>query len=584
MSSLDPDDYISLPIPPVPKTQGLTSSTFKIPPLDGSLTLPQIYDWNLKHSPTHPLFEYADEDGVITTLTWAQVVRGVHHAGAYVKLKIAKDQQRSLEDRPIVSILAYTDFVTYFTFLVGILRAGYVAAFISPRNSPEAIAHLLSNTNSHYIFVGSEAALQTSAIQSMDILTARYPTIRAPVIFPMVTFEDLYHPDSQGVLNGQSEVELPPCDVKLSDSALFTHSSGSTAYPKSIRFNHHRYLLLCLAPFYGEHDKTGLRMSSHSIPMYHGMGMVQTAWTAASGMIITTPKPHSPALPITAESTLTGAVATKSDVIFCVPTFIEEWSRDSECIKHLKNLKGVWFGGSPLSKEVGDELTDQGVNILNTYGIAECGGLMSPLFPENLGKDWIYFKFTPNIKPFFISSGDQYSAAHILPNPHHVPCVLNSTVDHNTRTAYATNDYLEPHPTRPDYWRVVDRVDNEIIHSSGLKTHPGPLETILHHDPYIESAVIFGNGREKPGVIIDPRGDHKFDPVDKDKLAEFRKMVWPSVERLNQYAPPQSRISEEMILVSSPHKPFVYTAKFSVRRQAMIELYQPEIDALYIGP
>ena len=78
-------------------------------------------------------------------------------------------------------------------------------------------------------------------------------------------------------------------------------------------------------------------------------------------MIITTPKPHTPALPITAESTLAGAIATRSDILFCVPTFIEvnlglfyehkcdnsffiilkEWSRDPECVKHLKRTKGV---------------------------------------------------------------------------------------------------------------------------------------------------------------------------------------------------------------------------------------------------
>lgn len=36
-----------------------------------------------------------------------------------------------------------------------------------------------------------------------------------------------------------------------------------------------------------------------------------------------------------------------------------------------------------------------------------------------------------------------------------------------------------------------------------------------------------------------------------------------------------------MILVSKPEKPFDYTAKFTVRRQAMITLYEPEIEALY---
>ena len=36
-----------------------------------------------------------------------------------------------------------------------------------------------------------------------------------------------------------------------------------------------------------------------------------------------------------------------------------------------------------------------------------------------------------------------------------------------------------------------------------------------------------------------------------------------------------------MITVTSPDKPFEYTAKNEPRRQAMITLYEPEIDALY---
>ena len=36
-----------------------------------------------------------------------------------------------------------------------------------------------------------------------------------------------------------------------------------------------------------------------------------------------------------------------------------------------------------------------------------------------------------------------------------------------------------------------------------------------------------------------------------------------------------------MILVSSPKKPFILTAKLTARRQAVIGEYEPEIDALY---
>ncbi|CAL1710450.1 unnamed protein product [Somion occarium] len=587
--SMNPDDYKTLPIPPRPQTQGLTSTTFKIPPLDGSLSLPEIYDWHAENSPNHPLFEFAEDDGTVRTITWKEGVKGVHRAGRYVRNKLTEFGET--EARPVVAILAASDFITYYAVLVGIMRAGYVAFFISPRNSVSAVAHLLTKTNSTHVFVGPEENLQTLAQSSIKLMQSQSANVgegwTAPKTWTMPIFEDLFPGFAATNANTRGEEEtfeyLPKVKFSLDDLAIVTHSSGSTAYPKPIRFTHYRYLIMCNAPFFGELDKTGLRMSSHSIPMFHGMGMIHTAWTAACGVVVTALRPRAPAIPITAENVLKGAADTKSDIIFCVPTFIEDWARDPNAVKQLQKTKGILFGGGPLSKAVGDELTDQGINIFNTYGIGECGGVMSPLYPERLDKEWEYFRFTPNITPFFIQDESGYSEAFILPNKYHVPNILNATVEVNgeKRAAYATSDYLAPHPTKPGYWKIIDRVDNQIIHNTGEKTNPGPLESILHHDPHIESAVMFGRGRFNVGVLIDPRPAHQFNPSNLQKLAEFRDKIWPSVEKANEYAPQHSRIFKEMILVASPSKPFDYTAKFTARRQAMVALYKPEIEALY---
>lgn len=53
----------------------------------------------------------------------------------------------------------------------------------------------------------------------------------------MAVFEDLYHPDAQGVLNGDKgdSEELPSFGVRVSDPALYTHSSGKySSLPLSV--------------------------------------------------------------------------------------------------------------------------------------------------------------------------------------------------------------------------------------------------------------------------------------------------------------------------------------------------------------
>ena len=55
----------------------------------------------------------------------------------------------------------------------------------------------------------------------------------------------------------------------------------------------------------------------------------------------------------------------------------------------------------------------------------------------------------------------------------------------------------------------------------------------------------------------------------------------PAVEKMNEFAPQHSHVFKEMILVTSPDKPLTYTAKLTPRRQAIINDYAEEIEALY---
>ena len=53
------------------------------------------------------------------------------------------------------------------------------------------------------------------------------------------------------------------------------------------------------------------------------------------------------------------------------------------------------------------------------------------------------------------------------------PAVINAKID--GVDAYISNDLITPHPTIHGYFKVVGRMDDQIIHSNGEKTNPGPL-------------------------------------------------------------------------------------------------------------
>lgn len=59
-------------------------SDYKSPPLDGSLPVPELYDWHLENNPDHPVIVFANKEGTLTRLSFSDVVPAAHRAGRYV--------------------------------------------------------------------------------------------------------------------------------------------------------------------------------------------------------------------------------------------------------------------------------------------------------------------------------------------------------------------------------------------------------------------------------------------------------------------------------------------------------------------
>lgn len=63
-------------------------------------------------------------------------------------------------------------------------------------------------------------------------------------------------------------------------------------------------------------------------------------------------------------------------------------------------------------------------------------------------------------------------------------CVTNTMVD--GVGAYATSDILAPHPTKPNYWKVFGRADDQIMHNTGEKVRrcarPPPILHLTRHN------------------------------------------------------------------------------------------------------
>ncbi|KAJ7842962.1 hypothetical protein B0H14DRAFT_2779739 [Mycena olivaceomarginata] len=543
-------------LPPPPQTQARSSSTFVPPPLDGSLTIPQLYDWHFHRTTNHRLFVYPRADGSVRTIYWPDGVQAV-----YVGAKILR--QRFKWVSRLVSLTKFSDAIPYFTLLMSCMRANYVVFPISPRNSPAAVAHLVDKAKVKYVLIGHEPAMLELMTAALNILSTQYPLTTPPDVSYTPLFEELFLHNAPTISPNSIPYEYKGPDA----IACIMHSSGSTAFPKPIYWSNHRTIEVALTPWFG-----GPR------PHEPSMGILQTYWSASCGLVLSTFEPKTiPTIP-TPRSVIEAGMATSTDVMFCVPSFIEAWSREPEYVKWLATRAGVLYGGGPLNKEAGDYITSQGVSIFVLYGSSE-GGVMSPILPAEVGYDWDYFTFPQLVAPEMIPHDNGTFELVMACNIFCTPAVLNSKV--GGIDSYATSDLMTEHPTKPGYWKIFGRTDDQIMHNTGEKTNPGPLENLLNQDPHVLSSVMFGRGRFQAGVVVDPKPEFKFDPADEIKLAEFRNKIWPTVVKMNDFAPQHSRLFKEMILVATPTKPFTYTAKMTARRQAIIADYDDEITTLY---
>lgn len=101
--SQPPKPDFPLLLPP-PQPQGVNSTTFKQPPVDGSMSVPEMYDWHAVHSSDHPLFVYPEDDGEVKTIPYKEAALAFHRAGQLFR-SVAKETTQS---PPLVAILVHS--------------------------------------------------------------------------------------------------------------------------------------------------------------------------------------------------------------------------------------------------------------------------------------------------------------------------------------------------------------------------------------------------------------------------------------------------------------------------------------------
>ena len=247
-------------------------------------------------------------------------------------------------------------------------------------------------------------------------------------------------------------------------------------------------------------------------------------------------------------------------------------------------------GGAPLSPEIAKFFYAAKLIILEGYGLTET----SPVISANmLGAYKLGFVGRPiaGVEVRIAKDGEILSRG---------PHIMRGYYNNEAATAEAISSDGWFHTgdigmIDDGYLRITDRKKDIIVTAGGKNIAPQPIENLLKTNKYVSQAVMLGDKRKFPIVLIVPNWDQL------EKWAAAKQIVWTSRAELLQMPTINAKMEKEvkeqlrgMASFEMPKKIGLLehdfsiergelTPKLSVRRKVVEKSYERLIESLYAG-
>ncbi|KAH8679015.1 hypothetical protein BGZ60DRAFT_561989 [Tricladium varicosporioides] len=438
---------------------------------------------------------------------------------------------------------------------LGLIRAGYSVLIIAPQLQPAGIASLCKSCNAKFLFYDRKYAE-----------LAEWPSEEGGAFTKAIEIPW----SASGVTTFSLSELAKPITPKSSQNssipnqvAYIFHTSGtSTGLPKPIPQSHKA--AVGVVPAFHQPEK----VTFSTTPLYHG-GIADCfrSW-ASNAMILLFPEAEAP---ITATNILRCVSSFNQNSLVSdgtisyfssVPYVLQALAGDKDGLLFLKLLDMVGVGGAALPDNVGNDLVSKGVNLVSRFGSAECGFLLSSFRDFKSDKAWQYLRPAAESSYLvFEAQNDGSGLSELIVSKGWPHMAMSNRPNGN----FATSDLFEPHPEIRNAWRAHSRNDGQTTLITGKKFDPAPIEAALaSSDEYISDVLIFGTGRQYPGVLVFPV-KRAFDMEGwKNRLAA---RVWVKLEELNKGGQDHTRISRDMIvIIQDPDAALEKSSKGTVMR------------------
>jgi long-chain acyl-CoA synthetase len=194
-------------------------------------------------------------------------------------------------------------------------------------------------------------------------------------------------------------------------------------------------------------------------------------------------------------------------------------------------------GGAPLSAEIGRFFYSAGLPVIEGYGLTETSPVLT-LNPLQRPKFGTVGKPIPGVQIKIAADGEILAkGANIMQGYYNKPAETREAID--TDGWFHTGDIGEL--DADGYLKITDRKKDLLKTAGGKYIAPQPIENTVRLNKFVASAVVLGDQRKFPVILIVPN----FDQL--ERWAKERNLTYASPAELIRLADVQAKMEREVM-------------------------------------
>ena len=514
------------------------------------------------------------KDGTYRPISHAEIIERVRHlARGLSSLGVRRGDRVAIlsENRPEWAI---ADFAC--------LTAGMTDVPIYPTIPAEQIAYILKDSGAAAIFVSNQ--VQAEKIRQ---IRGQLSALKAVIAFddiPGLANMSIGELEKRGRQGENRETiatyREDALTVRPDDVATIIYTSGTTGEPKGVMLTHDNIFSNVQAarkaiPFEGEDTALSFLPLSH---IFERMGGHYLMWATGTSIayaesidtvpvnlqevkptiVLSVPRLYEKMYARVLETALTGGFLKKK-IFFWARGVADRWASERLAgrtpagmlasqyglaqklvFSELKartggRLRYFVSGGAPLAPEINKFFYAAGLEILEGYGLTETSPVIAVNTPANFQIGTVG-KPIDGVEVAIAADGEILTRGpHVMKGYYNKPEATREAIDPDGW--FHTGDIGE---IRDGFLAITDRKKDIIVTAGGKNIAPQPLDNKVKTNKYVAQAVMIGDKRKFPSMLVVPN----FDQL--EKWAMKRNIIWTDRAQLLRMPTIQAKMEREV--------------------------------------